>query len=70
MPRRQEYNPNCAEVQDVERLSPDTRVSWSATRGFGPLLARDFVTVVHHRTLDDGALIVVNRPAEHPGARR
>ena len=65
----QEYNENCVEVRDLEWLSPDTKVSWATTRRFGPLLARDFVTIVHYRTLADGTLIVVNRPAEHPDAR-
>jgi len=56
-------------VEDLEWLSPDTKVSWAATRRLGPLLSRDFVTIVHFRALDDGTLIVVVRPAKHPLAR-
>ena len=68
-PCRQEYNESCVEIRDLEWLSPDTKVSWSATRRMGPLQARDFVTIVHYRRLEDGTMLVVNRPAEHPDAR-
>ena len=65
----QEYNDNCRVVRDLERLSPDTKISWAATPKYGPFKARDFVTVVHYRTLDDGTMVVVNRAVEHPAAR-
>eukprot|EP00752_Nemacystus_decipiens_P013075 g11564.t1 len=67
--RVHEYNENCVEIRDLEWLSSDTKISWSATRRVGPLQARDFVTVVHYRNLEDGTKIVINRPAEHPDAR-
>eukprot|EP00904_Undaria_pinnatifida_P009544 jgi/Undpi1/571/HiC_scaffold_10.g04035.m1 len=68
--RVHEYNDNCRVVRDLERLSPDTKISWAATPKYGPFKARDFVTVVHYRTLDDGTMVVVNRAVEHPAARR
>lgn len=64
--RVHEYNEHCAELEDVEHLSKDTKISWSATKPFGPVKGRDFLTVVHHRKLPDGTRIVVNRPAIHP----
>ncbi|CAM9115160.1 unnamed protein product [Ascophyllum nodosum] len=68
--RVHEYNDNCRHVRDLERLSPDTKISWAATPRYGPFKARDFVTVVHYRTLPDGTMIVLNRAIEHPAARR
>lgn len=67
---RQEYNDNCKEVRDLEQLSGDTKVSWASTPRYGPFKARDFVTAVHYRTLEDGTMMVINRPVEHPAARR
>eukprot|EP00903_Cladosiphon_okamuranus_P007169 g6961.t1 len=68
--RVHEYNDNCKEVRDLEQLSRDTKVSWASTPRYGPFKARDFVTAVHYRTLDDGTMMVINRPVEHPAARR
>ncbi|CAB1102757.1 unnamed protein product [Ectocarpus sp. CCAP 1310/34] len=68
--RVHEYNDNCKEVRDLERLSDDTKVSWACTPRYRPFKARDFVTAVHYRTLEDGTMMVVNRPVEHPAARR
>lgn len=65
----QEYNDNCREVRDLEQLSADTKVSWAATPRYGPFKSRDFVTAVHYRRLEDGTLMVLNRPVEHPLAR-
>ncbi|CAM9907926.1 unnamed protein product [Ectocarpus sp. 12 AP-2014] len=68
--RVHEYNDNCEEVRDLEWLSDDTKVSWACTPRYRPFKARDFVTAVHYRTLEDGTMMVVNRPVEHPAARR
>lgn len=68
-PARQEYNDNCKEVRDLEQLSADTKVSWASTPRYGPFKSRDFVTAVHYRTLEDGTMMVINRPVEHPAAR-
>lgn len=65
----QEYNDNCRQVKDLERFSPDTKVSWAASPRYGPFKSRDFVTIVHYRTLEDGTMVVVNRPVEHADAR-
>ncbi|CAM9390375.1 unnamed protein product, partial [Discosporangium mesarthrocarpum] len=64
----QEYNDNCKEVEDLEYLAPTTKVTWAATPRYGPFKARDFVTIVHYRTLADGTMVVVNRPIEHDKA--
>ncbi|CAM9525647.1 unnamed protein product [Scytosiphon promiscuus] len=68
--RVHEYNDNCKELRDVEQLTKDTKVSWASTPRYGPFKSRDFVTAVHYRTLEDGTMMVVNRPVEHPSARR
>lgn len=65
----QEYNENCVEVRDLQRLSATTKISWASTPRYGPFKARDFVTVVHYRQLDNGTMVVVNRPIEHAAAR-
>ena len=66
--RVNEYNEHCAKLEDVEYLSKDTKIAWSATAAFanGIIKGRDFVTMVHYREQPDGALIAVNRPATHP----
>lgn len=56
-------------MRDLERLSEDTKVTWAATPCYGPFRARDFVTIVHYRTLPDGTMVVVNRPVHHKDAR-
>lgn len=67
--RVSEYNEHCAKLEDVEYLSKDTKIAWSATNpydSFGITKARDFLTMVHYRRLPDGTRIVVNRPVVHP----
>ena len=44
--RVHEYNDNCVELRDLEFLSTDSKINWSATSKFGPFSARDFVTLV------------------------
>jgi len=64
--RVNEYNEHCAILEDVERLSKDTKIAWSATNPMGMVKARDFLTMVHYRKMPDGTFVVVNRPAVHP----
>jgi len=65
--RVSEYNEHCNDLEDLEHLSPDTKISWSVTTPFGPFKARDFVTMVHYREeRSTGVLMAVNRPASHP----
>lgn len=63
--RAKEFNEFCEECVDVDRLSHDTKVSWSATKPFGLFQPRDFVTLCHYSTLADGSRVIVNRAATH-----
>ena len=63
--RVSEYNEHCNSLEDLQQLSKDTKVSWSVTNRMGPFKARDFVTVVHYRELQNGKLVAANRPAVH-----
>lgn len=58
------------EIADIDRLSEDTKVTWSASGRYGPFRARDACTIVHYRKLKDGSLVVINRAAEHVKAPR
>eukprot|EP00586_Coscinodiscus_wailesii_P018952 CAMPEP_0172517302 /NCGR_PEP_ID=MMETSP1066-20121228/283935_1 /TAXON_ID=671091 /ORGANISM="Coscinodiscus wailesii, Strain CCMP2513" /LENGTH=234 /DNA_ID=CAMNT_0013299231 /DNA_START=262 /DNA_END=966 /DNA_ORIENTATION=- len=65
--RVREYNENCRELKDVEYLTENAKINWSATGKLGPLSARDFVTLVTFRYLgpDQGYVsLAVN--VEHP----
>lgn len=63
--RAKEFNEYCEECVDLDRLNQNTKVSWSATKPFGFFQARDFVTLCHYTTLDDGSRIIVNRATTH-----
>mmetsp|Transcript_13522 Transcript_13522/g.27626 ORF Transcript_13522/g.27626 Transcript_13522/m.27626 type:complete len:297 (+) Transcript_13522:1251-2141(+) len=63
--RVNEYNEHCHKLEDVEQLSSDTKIAWSATKPFGIFKARDFLTMVHYCERKDGTLMAVNRPATH-----
>lgn len=62
--------PLLREIADIDRLSEDTKVTWSASGRYGPFRARDACTIVHFRKLRDGSLVVINRAAEHVKAPR
>ncbi|CAM9941580.1 unnamed protein product [Phaeothamnion confervicola] len=68
--RVHEFNENCEGVEDLEYLTPTTKVTWAWTPRYGPFKARDFVTVVNYRRLADGTFAVVNRPVDHPKVPR
>jgi len=63
--RAKEFNEFCVECVDVARLDPSTKVSWSATKNFGPFKPRDFVTLCHYTKLPGGARVIVNRATRH-----
>ena len=64
--RAKEFNEFCDECVDVARLDDQTKVSWSATKNFGPFRPRDFVTLCHFTKMKGGARCVVNRATTHP----
>lgn len=49
--RVHEYNENCHKLEDLELLSENCKINWSATGKFGPFSARDFVTLVSFQNL-------------------
>lgn len=49
--RVHEYNENCNQLEDLELISENSKINWSATGKFGPFSARDFVTLVTFRYL-------------------
>lgn len=52
--RVSEYNENCQQIQDVANLGQGSKINWSATGKFGPLIsARDFVTLVCFKELGE-----------------
>jgi len=65
--RAGEYNEFCVECVDVARLDKHTKVSWSATKPFGPFKPRDFVTLCHFCKFPGGARCVVNRATTFAG---
>lgn len=64
--RAKDFNEFCDECEDVQRLDDQTKVSWSATKAFGPFKARDFVTLCHFTKVKSGARCIVNRATTHP----
>ena len=63
--RAKEFNEYCVECEDIDRYDEATKVSWSATKPFGPFKPRDFVTLCHFTKLKSGARCIVNRPCVH-----
>lgn len=68
--RVHEYNEYCAQVEDLEYLDAQTKISWSCSGPIagGAISARDFVTRSHYSALDDGTLVIANRAEEHDKA--
>eukprot|EP01035_Chromulina_nebulosa_P018524 gene18524-24242_t len=66
--RVREYNTFVEFSRDIEMVAENTKVVWTASPPIFPFKARDFCTVVHHRKLKDGTIIVLNRPYLHPNA--
>ncbi|KAJ1460898.1 hypothetical protein M885DRAFT_508355 [Pelagophyceae sp. CCMP2097] len=62
--RTREYNPNCAELREIERYDDDGQITYSVTGAMGPFKRRDFVTAVHWRRLEDGSVAVVNHAVD------
>ena len=43
-----------------------TKITWASSPKYGPLKARDFVSVVNYRRFKNGTAVILNRPAYHP----
>lgn len=68
-----EYNEHIVKVLDVDGVVPTkkteakspkqwTKLAWSSSPKYGPLKARDFLSVVHFHKRDDGSYVIINRP--------
>ncbi|CAM9364998.1 unnamed protein product [Chrysoparadoxa australica] len=62
------YNPMIEQGFDLEILSDDSKISWSATSAMWPAKARTFVTFIHRKFLPDGSLVLLQRAVDHPDA--
>lgn len=71
--RVREYNEHIVQVVDVDGVVPVqkteakspkqwTKLAWSSSPKYGPLKARDFLSVVHFHKRDDGSYVIINRP--------
>ena len=65
--RAKDFNEYCEQCVDIDRLSHDTKISWSVTKSFasGFFKPRDFVTLCHYADLKDGSRCIVNRATTH-----
>lgn len=68
--RVSEFNDNCQELTDLEILNKTanetTKICWSATGMFGPLMARDFVSLVWHKSSPGGGYASLATSIDHP----
>ena len=73
--RVNEYNEHIVKIEDVEGVLPTenardrngkglrwTKMAWSSSPRYGPLKARDFLSVVNFHKRDDGSYVIINRP--------
>ncbi len=73
--RVNEYNEHIVKIEDVENVMPPestrdrngkglrwTKMAWSSSPRYGPLKARDFLSVVNFHKRDDGSYVIINRP--------
>lgn len=71
--RVREYNEHIVQVVDVDGIVPVqkteakspkqwTKLAWSSSPKYGPLKARDFLSVVHFHKREDGSFVIINRP--------
>ena len=61
-----EYNSFYTQGADLETIDDSTKVVWCASPAMFLYKARDFVTVVHIRSLGDGTVCIINRSVSHP----
>ena len=77
--RVNEYNEHIVKIEDVENVVPAesardrngkglrwTKMAWSSSPRYGPLKARDFLSVVNFHKVSPAVLVVVGAPHPHP----
>ena len=50
--RSSEYNEHCNELKEIASFDDESQITWSSTAAIGPFKARDFLTAVHWRAVD------------------
>lgn len=60
-----EYNALVVNHQDLEDVSPHSKVCWGQSPKILFIKPRDFITFCHHRWLRDGTQVVVNQACKH-----
>jgi len=64
--RFREYNSLMVDQEDVEILTPHSKICWSQSKKLPLIQPRDFVTYCRHRWLNDGTQLVTNQACDHP----
>jgi len=59
------YNELVVEHDDVEEISPNSKITWTQCPKILIVKPRDFVTYCSHRWLGDGTQVLVNQACEH-----
>jgi hypothetical protein len=60
-----EYNDLVVNHQDLEEISPHSKVCWGQSPKILFVHPRSFVTFCHHRWLRDGTQVIVNQACDH-----
>ena len=63
-----EYNDFVVKHNDLEEISPHSKICWGQCPQILFIKPRDFVTFCHHRWKKDGTQIVVNQAVDHKDA--
>ncbi|VEU42591.1 unnamed protein product [Pseudo-nitzschia multistriata] len=66
--RFREYNSLLIDQEDVEVLTPHSKICWSQSKKLLFIQPRDFVTYCRHRWLKDGTQLITNQACDHPNA--
>eukprot|EP00537_Pseudo-nitzschia_pungens_P006145 CAMPEP_0172369708 /NCGR_PEP_ID=MMETSP1060-20121228/34084_1 /TAXON_ID=37318 /ORGANISM="Pseudo-nitzschia pungens, Strain cf. cingulata" /LENGTH=363 /DNA_ID=CAMNT_0013094729 /DNA_START=405 /DNA_END=1496 /DNA_ORIENTATION=- len=64
--RFREYNSLLIDQEDVEILTPHSKICWSQSKKLLFIQPRDFVTYCRHRWLNDGTQLITNQACDHP----
>lgn len=60
-----EYNSLLVDQEDLEILTPHSKICWSQTKKLLFIQPRDFVTYCRHRWLNDGTQLITNQACDH-----
>lgn len=60
-----EYNDLVVKHQDLEEISPHSKICWGQSPKILFVQPRNFVTFCHHRWLRDGTQVIVNQACNH-----